>query len=287
MNQERLKQWSIGWRDPLYTLALALGCVCLLAITVVVIVGAFYAIPAIKDWRHASAATTKVYEEGLGSVTDAAQNVKAATAEVAPTLKGLQADEAEVKEYVVALRGQTQTLTAGLNGVLSSVRTVSDEARAQLKQNGDEAARTLASARTAIDDTDVLIKNTDREATRLLSASALIIETANPKLQALLAHADTVIVDADGTIKAYQPAGDKLTSVLGHFEGVSAHLENMSADSDKKWHSILFPAPVKGFWPNVGRVLQFVYKPVFDGVNLYFRLSALPVRVTQPIPILK
>src|SRR5690242_1363887 len=144
MTLERAKQISIAFRDPLYTLALALGCVCLATVTVVVIIGAIYAVPALREWRHANTATTKVYEEGLGTVTEDAQNVKDAAAEVAPTLRGLQAVESEATAYVGDLRGQTRTLTAGLDArlqtldsVLVSLRGVGDEAQRQIKQNGD------------------------------------------------------------------------------------------------------------------------------------------------------
>jgi hypothetical protein len=186
-------------------------------------------------------------------------------------LDGLKADEGQLAGLISDMRGEVVPLFASVRGAI-------DEAHAQVKQNGDESAKTLASVRTAVDDTDVLIKNTDREATRILREGALMIETTNPKLQDLLAHTDNVVITADGTIKAYQPVGEKLASTLGH-------LDNMAADSDKRWHSILFPPPVKGFWPNVKRTVGFVYRPMFDGAALYFRLSSIPIRVTQPIPI--
>jgi uncharacterized protein YoxC len=277
MNQERLKQISIGWRDPLYTLALALGCVCLGAITVVVIVGAFYLIPAIKDWRHANTATTKVYEEGLGSVTDAAQNVKDATAQVAPTLKGLQAVEKETQGYVADLRTQTLTLTNGLDArlqtldtLLVSVRGVADEARVQLKQNGEEARKTLASLNRTITDVDTRFS-------KILDDGSLMLETANPKLQELLDHANAVMIDADGTIKSFQPVGVNLAGITSDFNA-------MTTDSKNKLHEILFPAPKHG-WARVGQVATYLLRPIFEGARLYFQLTALPVRITQPIPL--
>lgn len=280
MNQERreaLKQWSIGWRDPLYTLALVLGCVCLLAITVVVIVAAIYAVPAIKQWQHANAATTQVYEAGL---IEAIDNVKNGTAEVAPTLKGLQRIENEATGYVADLRRDTKIITSALNArmqtldtLLVSVRGVSDEARIQVKQNGDATAETVKSLNVAVNDIRTSV-------TRLLDDGSLMIETANPKLQNLLDNLNTVVIDADGTIKAYQPVGVNLAGITSDFNA-------MTTDSKNKLHEILYPAPVKGFWPNVRRYASYLYRPVFDGVRLYYTLQSLPVRLTEPIPLRK
>ena len=278
MDQERFKQWSIGWRDPLYTFALFLGCVCLLTVTVVVIVGAFYVIPAIKDWRHASNATTKVYESGLTDVQEAAKSIRESMTEVTPTLRGLQGDEAELQEYIKDLRGHTALLTQSIDGrlqtfdeVLIGLRQVSDETRSQIKQNGDATAANLISLKTTLDDAGVLIRNTDREVTRILQDGALILETANPKIKELLDHADNLVVDTDGTIRAYQPIGENLS--------------RMTKDSADKWHNLLFPASVKGFWPNVRRITSYAWKPVFDGARLYYTIHSLPIHITRPISI--
>jgi hypothetical protein len=105
-----------------------------------------------------------------------------------------------------------------------------------------------------------------------------MIETANPKLQAALDNMNTVIVDADGTIKAYQPVGVNLAGITDDFH-------KMTTDSKNKLHEILYPPPVKGFWPNAKRIATYLYRPAFDGVRLYYTLQSLPVRLTEPIPI--
>ena len=270
---ERIKQIAIALRDPFYTLALFLGCVCLSAITVVVIVAAIYAIPAINEWRHANTATTKVYESGL---VEAIENVKNGTAEVAPTLRGLQAVELEAQNYVADMRRETRTMSLAFqarlqtfDSVLVSLRGVGDEARLQVKRNGDATTRTITAVELSVSDL------TDH-ATKLMDDGSLILETANPKLQAALDRLDHVILTADGTIEAYKPVGVNLA-------GITDDLHGMSSDSRRKLNEVLFP-PRKTGWARVGQVLQYVYRPAFDGINLYYRLSALPVRLTDPIP---
>lgn len=284
ITQERLKQWSIGWRDPLYTLLLFLGCIAALALTVAVVIGVIYLIPALKDWQHANAATTVMYEKGLGTVVEAAESIKAGALEVAPTLQGLQGVEKESKEFIADMRIETRGLMRGvdarlltLDTLLVSFRGVSEEGRSQVKQNGDQIARTLKSAEATIDDVGVLIKNTDREATRMIQAGTLMIETANPRLQELLAHADNVIITADGTIKAYEPVGVNLAGITSDFNA-------MTTDSKNKLHELLYPVPKHG-WARAGQVATYALKPIWDGVRLYYSLTSLPVRLTQPIPL--
>jgi len=127
-----------------------------------------------------------------------------------------------------------------LDSVLLSLRGVTDETRLQVKQNGDAAAKTLASLNQTITDVDTRFS-------KVLDDGTLMLETANPKLQALLEHADNVIVDADGTIKSFQPITTNLT-------GITADFNAMTTDSKNKLHEILFPAPKHG-WARVGKCL--------------------------------
>jgi len=159
-----------------------------------------------------------------------------------------------------------------LDTVLVSVRGVSDEARVQVKHNGDEATKTLASLNRTISDVDTRFS-------KILDDGALMLETANPKLQELLDHTSAVMIDADGTIKSFQPVGVNLA-------GITADFNAMTTDSRNKLHEILFPAPKHG-WARVGQVATYLLRPVFEGARLYFQLTALPVRITQPVPLPK
>lgn len=255
MNQERLKQIAIGWRDPLYTFAIFLGCICILIITVVVIVAAIYLVPAIKDWRAASTATTKVYEAGLGSVTDAAQNVKDATAQVAPTLKGLQAVEKETQEYVSDLRGQTRILTHGLEArlqtldtLLVSVRGVSDEARVQLKQNGDKATELLEGA-------NMVTRTADAQIIQLGNDGSKLLRTADSRLAKVLDDFDVVIVGPDG-LEGLVKKGNYIANETGK---TTHNVNLLTSDIQAKTHSLLFPTPDKGF---TGFVKKYILRPI-------------------------
>lgn len=120
-----------------------------------------------------------------------------------------------------------------LDGVLVSVRGISDEARVQVKQNGDKTAQT-------IDSLNLFVKDSGARITKLLDDGSLMIETASPKLQDVLAHLDAVVVTANGTIEAYKPVAANLTGITSDFNA-------MTTDRKNKLHEILYPTPVKGF----------------------------------------
>jgi hypothetical protein len=213
------------------------------------------------------------------NLNDISENVKSGTAQIAPTLKGLQEDEGQIRDLISSLNNETVQTGASLRARLTTVDTlivklggIADEGRTQLRQNGDAVALAIGGLNTAIKDADTRV-------TKLLENGSLLLETANPRVANLLDHTDAVIVDADGAIKEFKPVATNLS-------GFTFDLHRMSTDSADKWHSILFPPPVKGFWPNVKRAAGFLLTPAIEGTRLYFTVKSLPVRITQPVPIL-
>ena len=207
------------------------------------------------------------------------ERVNALLEKASSRIDDLGKTQEQLTGLIADTRGNTNRLTnaamARINELsenLSSLKGITDEARVQVKQNGDATAKTVASL-------DTFIKDTDTRISKLLDDGSLMIETANPKLQDLLAHADAVVVTADGTIKAYEPVGVNLA-------GITSDLNAMTTDSKNKLHEILWPAPKHG-WARAGQLATYLLRPVFEGARVYYTLSALPVRITQPIPILK
>lgn len=272
MNAERFKSALIATHEPLKTLALLCGVTFLVVAT-----WAAIRYTANDSRRQA------VYDD----IGEAAKNLKTLTAnlgegvaEVKPTLQRTQALEAELSGLTSDLRGHTATLMRGVDGRLQTVDTllrgltgVSDEASRQVKANGDASAVLLASLNRTITDVDTRFS-------KLLDDGSLMLETANPKLLALLEHADAVVVTADGTIAAYKPVAE-------HLNGVAVNAEAMTADSRQKLHEVLWPPKVQGFWPNIRRTASWLLTPAMDGARIYFQLHSLPVRIIQPIPMLR
>lgn len=243
---------------------------------------------ALWTWRNAENVVGATSAEVQGTLKELRGVIKTVnekldaidTPEVNQRVKDLGMSQAELDRLLVSVRKQsewvTMAATARINQLgdnLTSLKAVTDETRAQIKQNGDEAAKTLASLNRTITDVDTRFS-------KILEDGSLMLETANPKLQELLTRADAVMIDTDGTIKSFQP-------ITTNLAGITADFNAMTMDSRNKLHSILFPEPVKGFWPNVKRVATFLLTPAMEGARIYFQLHALPVKITQPVPILK
>jgi len=241
---------------------------------------------ALWSWKHTNdmvgatnAKLLSVIDEGHDLVSDVRVKLNQIDADkINQRLDDLGASQQQLTGLISDVRLSQKRITDSsvaridqLAENLSSVKGATDEARLQLKQTGDGAAKALASV-------DTTIKDVDSRVVKLLDDGSLLIETSNPKLQTLLDRFNTIAVDADGTIKAYQPVGVNLSGITEDFHA-------MTTDSKNKLHEVLYPAPVKGFWPNVKRIGGYLYRPAFDGLRIYYTLHSLPVRVTQPIPI--
>lgn len=213
-------------------------------------------------------------KEGRDTVAEVRGKVKALDVErLNKRLDDLGDSQKEFTRLIADTRLNETRMIDRLDANLISVKGLTDEARVQVKQNGDKATEALGSL-------DALIKTADTKVSKLADDGSLLIETTNDELQVLLDNLQALTVSADGTIKAYQPVGVNLA-------GVTEDLRRMTSDSAAKWHSILFPDPVKGFWPNLRRAASYAYRPAFDGIRLYYTLKSLPVRITQPIPVIK
>jgi hypothetical protein len=160
---------------------------------------------------------------------------------------------------------------------LGSLQALTDEGRAQLKQGGDALTKTVLSVDRLVADNTPHVTNASAALERGMNGLATIIQTSDPRVAELLGQLKTVLISADGTVKSFTPVGNNLAGITDDFH-------SMTTDSKNKLHSIFYPEPVKGFWPNVKRVASFVITPAFEGTRLYFSLRALPVKVTQPIP---
>lgn len=107
-----------------------------------------------------------------------------------------------------------------------------------------------------------------------------LLTATTPRVEALLASGQDLIVESTGRVRELGP-------IEANLAGVSDDLHRITKDSADKYHSILFPPPVHGVWPHIRQVGEYLIKPVIEGTRIYFQLTALPVRITQPIPILK
>jgi ABC-type transporter Mla subunit MlaD len=279
MNAERIKSIEIVWEQHFKFLAAFCGTVFLIVATWAVI-----------SWKAHDDKRQQIYDD-LGdaakNLKTISQNVVDGTAQIAPTLKGLQADESEVKDLIAALNNETVQSGASLrerlitvDGFIAKLGGVADEGKHQLKQNGDSVNKTIEESTKAVASLNKTITDADTTFTRLGNDGSLLLETANPRVRDILDHADAMIIDADGRIKAFEPIQSNLT-------GITSDFNRMTTDSANKLHSILYPEPVKGFWPNVKRAVGYVLTPALEGTRIYFQLKSLPVRITQPVPIFK
>jgi hypothetical protein len=189
-------------------------------------------------------------------------------------LKTQTAGIGETREQLTGLlsdaRGELKPLLASLRGVTEEVMGVATETRTQIKQNGDEVTKTVASLNRTITDLDTKVS-------KIFDDGTLMLETSNPKIQAILDNANAAIIDTDGRIKAFEPIQTNLAGITSDFNA-------MTTDSKKKLQEIFWP-PAKHGWARVGQVATYFLTPMFEGSRLYFSIKALPVRVTQPIPI--
>lgn len=202
-------------------------------------------------------------------------------------LDGLAPVERELAAAISDLRYQTEVLSQSLaarlrtvDGLVVKLGGTVDEGTRQLKQNGDRLADVTLHVDRLIADNGPRVNNAAAALERGRNGLATAIETSSPEVAKALNNLNTVIIDADGMVKAYTPIGANLSAA-------SANLTAMTEDSKNKFHELLYPAPAKGFWPRTKQVFGYILRPAFEAARLYFTLQSLPVRITEPLPTAK
>lgn len=248
---------------------------------------------------HENDRQSRIYDPAariMAHLEKASEGIENGSGQIAPTLLAGQKGLSEVQQAVSDLRSDSSKLVGSLLARMETLDSVIVEGRAQLKQNGDAVHATILSVTGLVDDQKIKIGNAEVALTRAANGLSTMIETDNPKIASILDHADTLMVSADGTVKAFtglvgertvtkRSDGTDLISGTG-LTGIAENFNGMTLDSRNKLHSILYPDPAKGFWGKTKRVFSYVLNPVLQGGQIYFKLTSLPVRITE-FPSLK
>lgn len=204
----------------------------------------------------------KIVDNADAGITDIRAIIQQSNTDIHRTLAQLDSGLGEVTGLVSDLRRDSPA---------GSIKRLVDNAEPHLTQS-------LANVETA---------------TGSLAESARVLDEAikDPKIRRFvddaMKHGDSILGNFDTVSGDLTLTTKEINSVTTHLDSVAANFEAMTTDSKNKLHEVLYPAPVRGFWPKVGRILKFVYQPAYDGIRIYYTLRALPVRVTEPIPLLK
>jgi len=168
------------------------------------------------------------------------------------------------------------TLSAGTEGLLA-------EAKTQLHQEGEDAHGILSPFKAVAPDVATNVKDASGSLAKAMKALDDVIE--DPKVTAFIDDAikrgTNILASVDTATKdvTFMTADGRAMTASG--VGILDDFHGMTTDSKNKLHEIFYPAPVRGFWPNVKRIAGYVWQPVLEGGRIYFTLHALPVRLVK------
>lgn len=188
------------------------------------------------------------------------ENAAKGTAKIEPAIQALTDGLVEVKGAVADSRAHLATITASvdgrlhqLDGFIDKLGFVADEARAQVKQNGDESVRTIASLNT-------FVQHRDTEITALTAQGMLMVKTANEKTSRLLDDFDVVVIgDPDHPDDSLRGLVKKGNTAMADANGMLHNGNLLTADIQKKGHELLYPIPERGF---KGFMKKFILRPI-------------------------
>lgn len=252
---------------------------------------------ALWSWRAASnmvGATNAKLNTFMDKATDKldrldgiAESGNQVLVEAKGAVRDLRTTEAEVTGLVADVRREVVGLSTGaqdgmrqLNSTLAAGRGVLLQGETTLRHtdvslNGQPGGlipsltHTVLTADKLVADASPRVTNAAAALERGMNGLATIIETASPKVADVLDDLKAVTIDADGMIKAYTPIGVNLS-------GATEDFHKATSDSQAYLHDLLFPPPVKGFWPRLGRAFKYALTPALDAGKLYFLIKRVP-----------
>lgn len=280
MNLERFKVWTIVPREPLKLLMFLAGTVTLCCIAFAAYQGALW----LTEARHETAARWKQVETATGLLET---HMPAWVQSIDKTLSNLESTSRNANDATADIKDRTPEIISSFTGVgkegagliadirrdnpATSARQLIDEA----KPNIVGASEQLKTGMTSLADAARVIDESIKD-----PKVKTFVDEAMARGKSILINLDTATRD----VTFITADGRKVTT---HAIGISANFEAMTADSKLKLHQVLFPEKAKGFWPRTGQILRYIWEPVSEGLGVYYRLRTLPIRITEPIPLLR
>lgn len=288
MNAERMKSLLIASYTPARALLLWSAVILVAVLTSLIV---WYAPGLFNAVTHSFKASAKQSEDVTGKLASAStrlDNIAAMVeARVDPILDNLESGTGDLKSATESVKTRVPEIISSFTGI----GTEGAALIADIRQNNP-----ATSARRLIDEARPNIVGASEQLktgmTSLADAARVIDESIkDPKVKTFvdeaMARGKSILINLDtatSDVTFITADGRKVTT---HAIGISANFEAMTADSKLKLHQVLFPEKAKGFWPRTGQILRYIWQPVSEGLRVYYELRELPVRITQPIPLLR
>jgi len=224
---------------------------------------------AAEDWSRASKATADAYE---GQILQSATKLTAVLDQAGPELlqgaRNFNALSAglsrEVPPTIASINSLARTLDARTDGLMA-------EGQLQIKQSGDAVAKLIGdSDETLLGMQPNLIAGSEAFA-RMMKDGSVLIESANPRINALLENASHAIVTLD-------TVGQHATLVVDDLHASGQNFAKITTDLYDYEHGLTHPVTpkgFKGFLIKAGRVFQIVGGDTYLGLKL-FQLGMRP-----------
>lgn len=230
---------------------------------------------SLRRQLNASADYNESIKGSLQGVNDVVGEVRELVADGRPAIQRLK----DVEDQIIPVANNLAALESHLDREVAATMQTARTQVGTIAPVMEELRRFTADTNYRVNSKDGLIATVTASASELTAAASkagLAIETLSADgsalvrattrdVDALLTSGQTLIMDLDGTVKATKPVVDNLAGVTEDFHGVTT-------DGRNYLHSLLFPPPVHGFWPNVWRVFKFVITPAYDLGRLYYVL---------------